>query len=69
MWDSILGLHPGPKAGAQPLSHPGIPTFFFAKNPARVDDLILFWFVLMTVTVDLGLEDSWYHPDLNINAA
>ena len=28
-WDSIPGLHdrygPGPKAGAEPLSHPGIP--------------------------------------------
>ena len=28
-WDSIRtpGLCPGPKAGAKPLSHPGIPTF------------------------------------------
>ena len=22
------GLHPGPKAGAKPLSHPGIPAYF-----------------------------------------
>ena len=35
-WDSIPGLgpgtpgsRPGPKAGAKPLSHPGIPLFFF----------------------------------------
>ena len=33
-WDSILGLqdrtllHPGPKAGAKPLRHPGIPQLF-----------------------------------------
>ena len=31
-WDSIPGLQDralGPKAGAKPLSHPGIPLFFF----------------------------------------
>ena len=36
MWDSILGLQDhalGPKAGAKPLSHPGIPeTVFLFKN-------------------------------------
>ena len=31
MWDSIPGpgSHPEPKADAQPLSHPGVPTRFF----------------------------------------
>ena len=32
MWDSIPGLpgsRPGPKAGAKPLRHPGIPSFNF----------------------------------------
>ena len=26
------GLHPGPKAGAKPLRHPGIPDFIFLSN-------------------------------------
>ena len=26
------GLCPGPKAGAEPLSHPGVPLFFFKRN-------------------------------------
>ena len=33
MWDSIPGTpgsHPGPKAGAKPLSHPGIPHFIIS---------------------------------------
>ena len=32
MWDSIPGLtgsRPGPKAGAKPLRHPGIPDFVY----------------------------------------
>ena len=34
MWDSIPGLQdhaPGPKAGAKPLSHPGIPSAVYFK--------------------------------------
>ena len=26
------GSHPGPKAGTKPLSHPGIPEFFFLNG-------------------------------------
>ena len=30
------GSRPGPKAGAKPLRHPGIPLFFFLNNPLKL---------------------------------
>ena len=44
-----LGSCPGPKADAQPLSHPGIPEFYFLCNfqyslAILVDDIVI-WLI------------------------
>ena len=44
MWDSISGLQnhaPGLKAGVQPLSHPGVPTFIFKKEKKKNHTVLL----------------------------
>ena len=33
------GSRPGPKAGAKPLRHPGIPIFLEIKNPEQLTDV------------------------------
>ena len=45
MWDSILGTpgsHPGLKAGAKPLSHPGIPITLFLKWTKNLNKIVKF---------------------------
>ena len=46
------GSHPGPKAGAKPLRHPGIPSGVFYRLEGRLD-LEIIW---ISCTTDLGLE-------------
>ena len=59
------GLHPGPKAGAKPLSHPGIPgIFFYSGAPSGTLHLAVGRFYFLTFSVKDGhdIEALTYLP-------